>query len=159
MTTPHSAGTVKISGATMPDGSIGDLWVDGGRFVPAPSGEPDRVIDADGLIAYFDAGAVSIAKRGRTSPGDKTMLDALLPAIDAMRQMRTKTADIGLLFQAAYEGALQGVEATKAMLPRKGRSKNFREKALGLPDPGAVSVSLILKGMSESVNSGAIPQF
>ncbi len=118
-----------------------------------------REMDADGLIAYFDAGAVSIAKRGRTSPGDKTMLDALLPAIDAMRQMRTKTADIGLLFQAAYEGALQGVEATKAMLPRKGRSKNFREKALGLPDPGAVSVSLILKGMSESVNSGAIPQF
>lgn len=51
MTTPHSAGTVKISGATMPDGSIGDLWVDGGRFVPAPSGEPDRVIDAVGLIA------------------------------------------------------------------------------------------------------------
>ena len=111
-----------------------------------------RDMDADALIAFFEAGAASIAKRGRTEPGDKTMLDALLPAVEAMRQRRLETDDAGLVLQAAYAGALQGVENTKAMISRKGRSKNFREKTLGLPDPGAISLSLIFKGISDSVN-------
>ena len=79
------------------------------------------------------------------------MLDALLPAVDAMEQACGQTQDVALVLKAAYQGALDGVEATKTMLSRKGRSKNFREKTLGIPDPGAVSVSLIFKGIYDSV--------
>lgn len=109
-------------------------------------------MDADAIIAFFDAGSTSIAKRGRTARGDKTMLDALLPAVEAMRRKREETEDVALLLEAAYEGALQGVENTKSMISRKGRSKNFREKTLGIPDPGAVSVSLLFQGISDFVN-------
>ena len=115
----------------------------GTMFIAGHEGVRDRTqMDARELVEFFRAGAASIAKRGRTSPGDKTMLDALLPAVDAMEQAWLK---------AAYQGALDGVEATKTMLSRKGRSKNFREKTLGIPDPGAVSVSLIFKGIYDSV--------
>lgn len=56
------------------------------------------------------------------------MLDALLPAVDAMEQACAQTQDVVQVLAAAYQGALDGVEATKNMLSRKGRSKNFREK-------------------------------
>ena len=129
------------------------LMRDAGLTLVKTMGGASGVIFGTLFIAgYFEAGAASIAKRGRTEPGDKTMLDALLPAVEAMRQRRLETDDAGLVLQAAYAGALQGVENTKAMISRKGRSKNFREKTLGLPDPGAISLSLIFKGMSDSVN-------
>lgn len=108
-------------------------------------------LSADDLIAFFDEGAKGIMRRGRSGPGDKTMLDALLPAVDAMRQCRAETADINTVMDAAERGALAGVEASKDMLPRTGRSKNFREAALGWPDPGAVSVSIIFGALSQSL--------
>lgn len=124
----------------------------GTMFIAGHEGVRDRTqMDARELVEFFRAGAASIAKRGRTSPGDKTMLDALLPAVDAMEQACAQTQDVVQVLAAAYQGALDGVEATKNMLSRKGRSKNFREKTLGIPDPGAVSVSLIFKGMYDSV--------
>ena len=52
---------------------------------------------------------------------------------------------------AAEAGALEGVEATKGMLPRLGRSKNFREQALGWPDPGAISVSVLFRGLADGI--------
>lgn len=123
----------------------------GTMFIAGHEGVRDRTqMDARELVEFFRAGAASIAKRGRTSPGDKTMLDALLPAVDAMEQACAQTQDVVQVLAAAYQGALDGVEATKNMLSRKGRSKNFREKTLGIPDPGAVSVSLIFKGMYDS---------
>ncbi len=125
----------------------------GTLFIAGHEGVRGRAdMDADAIIAFFDAGGASIAKRGRTAPGDKTMLDALLPAVEAMRRKREETEDVALILEAAYEGALQGVEDTKSMISRKGRSKNFREKTLGIPDPGAVSVSLFFRGISDYVN-------
>lgn len=110
-------------------------------------------LTADDLIAFFDEGAKGIMRRGRSGPGDKTMLDALLPAIAAMREKRAATADVRAVMAAAEAGALAGVEASKAMLPRTGRSKNFREQALGWPDPGAVSVSIIFGAFSNSFSN------
>lgn len=110
----------------------------------------DRV-SADDLISFFEESAANISRRGRTGPGDKTMLDALLPAIESMKESRKKTSDIVTILEAAYKGALLGVKNTKSMIPRLGRAKNFREKAIGYPDPGAVSLSLIFKGLSEGI--------
>jgi len=108
-------------------------------------------INADDLIRFFEESAANIARRGRTGPGDKTMLDALLPAIEGMKEARRNSDDMVVILEAAYNGALRGVKNTKNMIPRLGRAKNFREKAIGYPDPGAVSLSIIFKGLSEGV--------
>lgn len=108
-------------------------------------------LSADDLILFLDAGAAAIMKRGRSKPGDKTMLDALVPAIAAMKTRRASTSDILQLLEAAKTGAETGVEASKQMLPRTGRSKNFREQALGYPDPGAVSVSIIFEALHKDI--------
>ncbi len=108
-------------------------------------------IDADDLIEFFDEGSKTIMRRGRSEPGNKTMLDALVPAIEAMRLKRKETADIKEILAAAHEGAVGGMESTKSMIPRLGRSKNFRESAIGHADPGAMSVTIIFKGLSEGI--------
>lgn len=112
-----------------------------------------EAVTADDLIAFFRAGCEAIMKRGRSNVGDKTMLDALSPAIDAMERRRTETDDVVQVLKAAVQGAKEGAEASAQLMPRTGRSKNFREKGIGYPDPGAVSVSIIFEGISESVSS------
>ncbi len=103
------------------------------------------------VVEFFAQGIQAIRKRGRAGPGDKTMVDALIPAEEAMRAELQKGGDISAIFKSAHEGALKGVENTKGMLPRAGRSKNFREKAIGHPDPGAISVSILFHGLYEGV--------
>ena len=105
------------------------------------------VITSNDLIAFFELGAKSIMKRGRSKPGDKTMLDALVPAIDAMKS--ESGDDIAKTLRAGSEGAKAGAKSTEQMFPRSGRSKNFRENALGVADPGSVSVSILFQGLSQ----------
>ncbi len=112
-----------------------------------------EALTAEDLAAFFAGGAAAIQKRGRSGPGDKTMLDALLPAVAAMEESSRNTPDVKALLHAAWQGAEDGVKASEQMLPRTGRSKNFREQALGYPDPGAVSVSIIFKGFYDSVSN------
>ena len=76
---------------------------------------------------------------------------ALIPAIEYMKNERKNTDDIAVILQAAAKGSKVGVEQSKDMYPSIGRSKNFREQAIGYPDPGAVSVSIIIKSFADSV--------
>ncbi|NLV57642.1 MAG: dihydroxyacetone kinase subunit L [Clostridiales bacterium] len=108
-------------------------------------------VTAQELVSFLEKGVKAIQTRGRAGPGDKTMLDALLPAAKAMTDELERSGDISGILREAHLAALEGVEKTKAMLPRTGRSKNFREKAIGYPDPGAISVSILLQGLSEGV--------
>lgn len=116
----------------------------------------DQLRHGDGLtarelVAFLGKGVEAIQRRGKAMPGDKTMVDALLPAARAMEAELERSGDIPGILREAHRAALEGVESTKAMLPRLGRSKNFREKAIGHPDPGAVSVSILFKGLYEGV--------
>ena len=104
-------------------------------------------LDGADMCAFLSGGIEAIVRRGKAKPGDKTMVDALLPAQEHMRRALARTRDIDEILKTAYEGALEGVARTKDMIPHIGRSKNFRENALGWPDPGAISVSLLLGGM------------
>ena len=104
------------------------------------------------MAAFLSGGIQGIIRRGRANSGDKTMVDALLPAQSEMNSALKFTDDIGQILQAAYKGALKGVESTKNMVSRLGRSKNFREKVLGWPDPGAISVSILLGGLAKSLS-------
>ncbi len=108
-------------------------------------------LSAADLVDFFAKSIEAIQKRGRAGPGDKTMVDALLPAAAAMEVELNKSGDIPAILKSACEGALNGVENTKDMMPRAGRSKNFREKAIGYPDPGAISVSIIFQGLYDGI--------
>ena len=130
---------------------FGTLFIGGHEALVLPDGSFRDTMDADALRRYFRLSADAIAQRGRTRPNDRTMLDALLYAVDAMEQ--SETDDIAELLKCGWDGACRGAEATSQMRPRLGRAKNFRDQALGWPDPGAVSTSIIFRGLYEAIAS------
>lgn len=112
-----------------------------------PTIEGLKYVTTEEMLAFFKQSASKISYRGRCQAGDRTVLDALLPAIKGMEETVESGGDFLAFFYAAKEGARVGAEATKQMLPRLGRSKNFREHALGYPDPGAVSLAILFNGL------------
>lgn len=146
----------KIAWAVMgtDGGATGPLF--GSFFMgmaPAAAGKKD--LDAKTLAAMFKGGLDSIQKSSKAKLGDKTMLDALIPAVQSMQQAADGGADVLGALRKAAEAATQGAEETKKLVARFGRAKSIGEKSLGSPDPGAVSVSLIFKGFVEGVESNA----
>lgn len=106
-----------------------------------------KEISAAELAEFFSAGCSEIRRRGKAEPGQKTMVDALQPAVDAMKKASENGAGIYETLFAGMENSAKGAEASAAMLPEIGRSRHFESAALNIPDPGAVSVSLIFKGL------------
>ena len=91
----------------------------------------------------------AIQKRGGANVGDKTMVDALAPAVNAMNECRSKS--LLEILQAAEMGAYQGMLNTKDYIAKFGRAKSLMERAIGYQDAGATSVYLIFQGMREYV--------
>ena len=109
-------------------------------------------VTASQLADYFCDGEQEIERRGKSKPGQKTMLDALYPACMEMKKAASETENIKEVLTRGYKVAIQGVEDSKNLRSRIGRSKNFKEKTLGLPDPGAVSVSFWFEGFQSIIN-------
>ncbi len=109
-------------------------------------------VDCATLVALFESGIVKMQKQTRAKIGDKTMMDAFLPALEAMKASSGK--DLQTLLQAAVAASAEGAEATKNMRAKFGRAKNLGDRVLGHLDPGAVSISLIFKGLSQGCASG-----
>ncbi len=100
----------------------------------------------------FTAGVAGIAELGQASRGDRTMLDALLPAAEAFERT-AKSGHVSEALEAAALAAQAGAEATANLPPRRGRSSYLGDRALGHPDPGAVAVALWLRALATSVGS------
>ena len=109
-------------------------------------------LDVAAFTEALDAGVQGVIKRGKAEPGDKTMLDALGPALDALRSAGGDDV-AGALAQAA-DAAREGMEATVPMVARKGRASYLGERSAGHQDPGATSSHLLLKTVAEAVGSG-----
>jgi phosphoenolpyruvate---glycerone phosphotransferase subunit DhaL len=109
-------------------------------------------LDVAGFTEALDAGVQGVIKRGKAEPGDKTMLDALGPALDAMRSAGGDDV-AGALAQAA-DAARDGMEATVPMVARKGRASYLGERSAGHQDPGATSSHLLLKTAAEAAAGG-----
>jgi dihydroxyacetone kinase-like protein len=105
---------------------------------------PDS-LDAEGLARFLEAGLEGVQKRGNAKPGDKTMVDALAPAAAEARAQAAESLDTAL--KAAAEAARAGMERTRDMVATLGRAKTLGERALGHPDPGAMSMTFLLQGM------------
>jgi phosphoenolpyruvate---glycerone phosphotransferase subunit DhaL len=109
-------------------------------------------LDLAGFTDALDAGVQGVIRRGKAEPGDKTMLDALGPALEALRGAGDDDV-AGALSQAA-DAARQGMESTVPMVARKGRASYLGERSAGHQDPGATSSHLLLKTAAEAVGSG-----
>lgn len=101
------------------------------------------------LKAMEEKSLKAIQERGKASVGDKTMVDALAPAVEAMQQHYTEGLE--KMLEEAEAGALRGVENTKDCIARFGRAKSLGERALGFQDAGATSTWLIFQSMREFV--------
>ncbi len=106
--------------------------------------------DFSGMLAEALA---QIKKRGGAQPGDKTMVDALEPAVEALASAAESGAGFADAFRTAADAAATGAEKTRDMVARKGRSKNVGERGLGYKDPGAASMALIIGTMADYFQS------
>ena len=104
-------------------------------------------LDDAAAIALFHAGLAGIGKQTKAKIGDKTLMDALIPAIEAMQSADDlKTALIN-----AASAAAQGAESTKDYVAKYGRAKNLGERSLGHIDAGATSIALIFDAFAKSL--------
>jgi len=108
-------------------------------------------IDAETMAKMFESGLVAIQVQTKAQVGDKTMIDALVPAINALRTSADKHQDLLEMLQAAAKASEEGALATKSMQARYGRAKHQGERTIGHIDPGATSTSLLFRGMVNSL--------
>ena len=105
-------------------------------------------LDAQTLADSLEAGVGGIAARGRATAGEKTMLDAWSPALEALR---AHPGDLAAGVAAAAQAAAEGREATKPMVATKGRASYLGERSVGHIDPGAASTVLLLTALDDVV--------
>lgn len=108
-------------------------------------------LDAEGVALMLNAGVEGVMTRGGAKPGDKTMVDALLPAAEKANEVSSDALPQALA--AVAQAGEDGREASKAMVATMGRAKTLGEKSVGHPDAGACSVAIILRTMSDFVNA------
>lgn len=120
-------------------------------FVGVSDGMPDacNCIDCTGLAQAFQSGLAAVQRQTKAEPGDKTMMDALAPAIRALNDAAQSGEDIGGVMKKAADAARSGAEATSNMIARYGRARLLGERTLGHQDAGATSVALLFAGFAE----------
>jgi dihydroxyacetone kinase-like protein len=102
-------------------------------------------LEAPDVLAMFEAGVEGVAQRGKAVAGDKTMLDALLPAVEALRRGLAGGAELAEAFDAAARAAEEGMKNTIPMVARKGRASYLGPRSAGHQDPGATSAWLLVR--------------
>jgi dihydroxyacetone kinase-like protein len=103
-------------------------------------------LDCQELCASFEAGLKAVSKQTKALPGDKTMMDALMPAVVALRAAADAGKTIPEALEQASLAARGGAEATRNLTARYGRAKLLGEKTRGYQDPGATSIALMFEG-------------
>ena len=108
-------------------------------------------LDAAGLAAVFEAGLAQVRTYTQAQVGDKTMLDALVPAVEALRAAAQAGEGVAAAMARAADAAEQGAAATTDLQARFGRARNLGQRSRGFADPGATSVSLIFRGFADAL--------
>lgn len=147
------AGTIlKNVGTTLVStvgGASGPLY--GTAFMRAGAAMAGKTeLNLEDLLVMLNAAIEGVKMRGKATTGEQTMLDAMVPAFEALRD--TPGTDAARL-QAALAAAKDGVERTKGMIATKGRASYLGERSLGHQDPGATSFTLLLQTLTEAVDN------
>jgi dihydroxyacetone kinase-like protein len=108
-------------------------------------------LDAKAVAAVFKAGLANMQKQTKAVVGDKTLMDALVPAVEALK--KNQDAGIEEMFAAATKAAADGAEHTKTLVAKFGRARNLKEKVIGFIDPGAASMACIWAAFEKGVKT------
>lgn len=121
-----------------------NTWLDGMQEA-APEGD---AVDVTGIQAIFAKALEELNEMSGAKVGDKTMMDALIPASEAIAAY--KGGDANELFAAAARAAAEGAENSKNFVSRFGRAKSYGTQTIGIPDAGAVSMARFFQGLAQA---------
>jgi len=107
-------------------------------------------LDGNQVRQMFKGGLEGVQKQTKAKKGDKTMMDALIPAVEAM--LKSGSDDICQLFSVAADAARQGANSTTGMKANFGRARNYGERSIGHADAGALSWACMFAAFKQSVN-------
>jgi phosphoenolpyruvate---glycerone phosphotransferase subunit DhaL len=138
----------KVGGAGGP--LYGSLFMQMGS---AAGGESE--LSPEAFATAFEAGVNGVVARGKAARGDKTMLDALLPAAEALKEAVGQGTSWPDALRRAEEAAREGMEATIPLVARKGRASYLGERSAGHQDPGATSSHLLVECATETLAKGS----
>ena len=138
------------------------LGIDGGATGPllgsfftgmSESVAGEQTLDAQALTAMFEAGLNALRKQTKAQVGDKTLMDALVPAVAALRAGAEANKEILQILREAAAAAQEGAYSTKNLKARFGRAKHLGDRTLGHQDPGATSISLMFQGFYDGLST------
>lgn len=121
----------------------------GALFLGMSDGASGTELDAAGVKAMFAAGLANVQQQTKAKRGDKTMMDALIPAVEAIQACTSD--DMKDLLTAGAEAALKGAEETVNMKANFGRARNYGERSIGYADSGATSWSCMFAAFAEAL--------
>jgi dihydroxyacetone kinase-like protein len=133
-----------VGGASGP--LYGTLFLEAGKQAAGAT-----TLDLAGVTRCLEAGLLGVERRGKAAPGDKTMIDALGPAVGALKA--APGAPLAEALGRAAEAAQRGVEATVPLVARKGRASYLGERSAGHQDPGATSTWLLLQCLAAAASA------
>ena len=134
----------KVGGASGP--LYGTGFMKAGMFL-----KEKETINMRDFIDAYKAAIEGIQIRGKSTRGEKTMLDAMIPAIEAMEESFSKENNVKVALKEGVRAAYEGVEFTKTIIATKGRASYLGERSLGHQDPGATSFCMILEVIAKEV--------
>ncbi|WP_374727408.1 dihydroxyacetone kinase subunit DhaL [Haloactinomyces albus] len=150
------AAALKLVGTTLISsvgGASGPLY--GTAFLRAASALGETAeLDGSVLVGALQAGMEGVEARGKAVTGDKTMIDALSPAVEAAKASAESGAGAATVLAAAADAAHTGAETTESLVARKGRASYLGERSAGHVDPGARSTALLLAAFAEAGEAG-----
>lgn len=149
------AAVLKLAAMTLMStvgGAAGPLY--GTAFLRAATALGDAAeIDPAAVVAFLTAARDGVVARGKAEPGDKTMIDAWTPAVEAAETASSAGASSTEVLEAAANAAQAGALATEPLTARKGRASYLGERSAGHRDPGAQSTALILQAAADTARS------
>jgi dihydroxyacetone kinase-like protein len=132
-------------------GASGPLY--GTFFMEAGKAAPGNEISLADFAAMMQAGLDGVQRRGKAELEDKTMVDAMVPAVKALQNAADAGDDWPTALRAAADAAHEGMKATTPLVARKGRASYLGERSAGHQDPGATSTHLLFDAAAEAVES------
>ena len=132
----------KVGGASGP--LYGTAYMEAGKITVGKT-----ELTPEDMKAVLEAAIVGIQKRGKAVRGEKTMLDAIIPAAETFSAKISEGSDMAGALEAACESAKEGVEYTKTIIATKGRASYLGERSIGHQDPGATSAMITLEAIRD----------
>ena len=133
-------------------GATGPLL--GSLFVGLSEGIGEQAdVDTAGLAGMFEAALASVQKQTKARPGDKTMMDALVPAVQAIRAAAGAAGNVEAALGQAADAALRGAESTQQMQAKFGKARNLGPRTIGQQDPGATSIAYLFRGLADGIST------